>query len=151
MPTLLLPTSLLAMLLLGAFFSTGAQTTLTLDSGYYSFGTATKFTSDVPKKDTTEWKDTVAVVLLVCDTSNIHSSVYWLNAYSVRNGEYILVDVSVDPNTTTYVSGGAYSTTLLGWSPIWKNKPVYTHLEYLDVKKRPLSKSIIVWQSMSRQ
>jgi hypothetical protein len=143
------PAIILAMLLLCAVLSTQAQTTLTVDSGYFSSGTIS-FANDRPKKDTAKWKDTVAVVLLVCDTSNIRSSAYWLKAYSVRNGEYELVDVSVDPNTTTYVGGGVYSTTLLGWSPVWKNKAVYSHLEYIDDKKLPLSKNIIIWQSVSK-
>lgn len=105
---------------------------------------------DGVKKDTTKWKDTVSVVLLVCDTLQINSHVYWVRAYSVRNAEYELVDVSVNPNTLTYVGGGVYSITLIGWSPIWENKAVYTHSEYLDNKRKPLPKSIVVWQIVSK-
>jgi hypothetical protein len=143
------PAIILAMLLLCAVLSAEAQTTLKSDSGFLSTGSIS-FRNDMPKKDTTKWKDTVAVTLLVCDTSNIRSNVYWLNAYSIRNAEYELVDVSVNPNTSTYVGGGFYSTTLLGWSPVWKNKPVFSHLQYIDDKKLPLSKSVIVLQSVSK-
>lgn len=103
---------------------------------------------DGVKKDTTKWKDTISVVLLVCDTSQIGGNAYWIKAYSVRNAEYELVDASVNPNTSTYIGGGVYSTTLLGWSPVWENKPVYTHSEYIDNKKKPLTKNIVVWQSV---
>ena len=90
----------------------------------------------------------VNVVLLVCDTSNIRSSAYWVNAYSVRNGEYELVDVSVNPNKSTYVGDGIYSTTLLEWLPRWENKAFYKHSEYLDDKKKPLKSTLIIWQSV---
>ena len=108
------------------------------------------FTEEMPKEDTTKWKDTIAVVLLVCDTSIIRSNPYWINAYSVRDAEYDLVDVSVDPNEKTYLGRGIYSTTLLGWIPKWENKPIYKHLKYLDNRKKPLSKNILVWQVASK-
>lgn len=141
---------ILAMLLLCAVFSSEAQTTLTIDSGYFSSGTIS-LVNEWPKKDTTKWKDTVAVTLLVCDTVRILSgNVFWIKAYSVRNGYYENVDVSVNPNTTTYLPGGGSMTTLLAWIPRYEKRPFYTHLEYLDDKKLPLSKSVIVWQSVSK-
>ena len=97
------------------------------------------------EKDST-WKDTVSVTLLVSDTIAI-GYVYTIKAYSIRNGHYEDVGVSTNPNTTNYLGNGIYSTTLLDWLPRWERKAFYTHLEYLDDKKRPLSKSIIVWQS----
>jgi len=146
---LLMSVTLFTTLLLCVACQSKSQTTLSLDSGFLRT-MPIRFGNDIPDKDTTKWKDTIAVVLLVCDTLNIHSSVYWIKAYSVRDAEYELVDVSVDPNTKTYLGGGVYSTTLLGWSPIWKNKPVYSHAEYLDNKKTTLPKSVIVWQSVSK-
>lgn len=97
--------------------------------------------------DKKQWKDTVAVMLLVCDTSRSDIGVYWINAFSVRNCEYKLVDVSVNPNKITY-DGWGYSSTLMGWHPVWKNEAVYKHSEYLDSQKKPLPKSVIIWQSV---
>lgn len=142
------PAIILAMLLLCAVFSSEAQTTLTIDSGFLSTGTIT-LESTWPKKNTTIGRDTVSVVLLVSDTA-IPNAVFYRKAYSVRKIEYINVDVSVDPNTTTYLPGGGSMTTLLGRISQYVERPFYTHLEYLDDKKLPLSKSVIVWQSVSK-
>lgn len=101
---------------------------------------------DQPKKDTTVWQDTVATVLLYADTSN--NVLGYMVGYSVRKCGYNLADISLDPNTTTYVGGGVYQTTLLGWAPQWINKPYHIHLFYLDDKKQPLSKSIIIFQTV---
>lgn len=139
---------ILAMLLLCAVLSTEAQTTLTIDSVFLSTGTIT-LGSTWPKKNTTIGRDTVSVVLLVSDTA-VPNAVVYRKAYSVRKIEYINVDVSVNPNTTTYLPGGGAMTTLLGWTPRYEERPYYTHLEYLDDKKLPLSKSVIVWQSASK-
>ena len=142
------PAIILAMLLLCAVLSTEAQTTLTVDSGWISTSTIT-LGSTWPKKNTTIGRDTVSVVLLVSDTA-VPNAVVYRKAYSVRKIEYINVDVSVNPNTTTYLPGGGAMTTLLGWVPRYEERPFYTHLEYLDDKKLPLSKSVIVWQSVSK-
>ena len=123
------PLGIAAILLLGAVFCQGQE-------------------FDGVKKDTTNWKDTVAVVLLVCDTSKIGSSVFWIKAFSVRDAHYDLVDVSVDKNTTTYLGGGVYSTTLSRRIPVWENQAVYLHLHYLDEKKKPLLKNIVVWKNL---
>ena len=139
---------ILAMLLLCAVLSTEAQTTFTVDSGWISSGTIT-LGSTWSKKNTTIGRDTVSVVLLVSDTA-VPNAVVYRKAYSVRKIEYINVDVSENPNTTTYLPGGGGMTTLLGRVPRYEERPFYTHLEYLDDKKLPLSKSVIVWQSVSK-
>ncbi|HNU14041.1 MAG TPA: hypothetical protein PKI55_06230 [Chitinophagaceae bacterium] len=144
------PLGIAAILMLCAVFCHGQATTSTNRDSMFLSGGSISLVDDLPKKDTTKWKDTVAVMLLVCDTSIINSSAYWVKAFSVRKGEYELVDVFIDPNTTTYIGGGIYSTTLLGWLPQWENKAVYSHLEYLDDRKKPLSKNIFVWQVVSK-
>ena len=137
------PAIILAILLLCAVLSTKAQLTLTIDS---INGTAISGT--IPKKNTTIGRDTIPIYLLVSDT-NV-TTVFYQKAYSVRKIEYINIDVSVDPNTTTYLPGGGSMTTLLGRVSRYEERPFYTHLEYLNDKKQPLSKSVIVWQSVSK-
>jgi len=142
------PAIILAILLLCAVLSTEAQTTIAIDNGYFTTSTIT-LGNNFSKKNTTIGRDTISVVLLVSDTA-IPNKVVYQKAYSVRKIEYINVDVSVNPNTTTYLLGGASMTTLLGWIPRYEERSVYTHLEYLDDKKLPLSKNVIVWQSVSK-
>ena len=137
---------------------------------YYDTALTNQFTRTIlsrvePKKNKPDGRDTVSVVLLVSDTfhysnysPNLNKSNYfdksgsitWVIAYSVRKIQYKNIDVSVDPNTSTYLGGGIYQTTLLGWTPQYEERPFYTHLEYLDGNKTPLSKSLVVWQSVSK-
>ena len=141
---------ILAMLLLCAVFC----------QAQYVLGTDTLMTlkmvgNDFPAlKKTPDGRDTVQVLILVCDTSYnaklIPNGVFFIKAFSIRKIEYRYVDVSVDPNTTTYLPGGGAMTTLLGWVPRYEERQFYTHLEYLDDKKLPLSKNIIVWQIVSK-
>jgi hypothetical protein len=144
-----------AILLLCAVLCTEAQTTLTVDRGSIIISGTTFLNSGIllpPKKNTTIDRDTIPVLLLYSDTNYklIPNGVFYRKAYSVRKIEYINVDVSVDPNITTYLPGGGSMTTLLARVPRYEERPFYTHLEYLDDKKLPLSKSVIIWQSVSR-
>jgi hypothetical protein len=88
--------------------------------------------------------DTVPIIMLVCDTSrkeyetipqrgiiksyfDVNNSVHWSFGYEVRSGAYGCCD-PLDNMVAKYY---------------W----FYTHLEYLDENKKPLSPSIIVWLS----
>jgi hypothetical protein len=105
-----------------------------------------------------ETKDTIPILMLVCDTSikeyetlpqmgiiksylDVDKNVIWEKGYEVRDVKYQYADVSVDPNHQ--MSDGAW--TLLGRVPIYKQMPYYTFLKYLDADKKELSKNIIVW------
>ncbi|MES2382333.1 MAG: hypothetical protein V4538_14905 [Bacteroidota bacterium] len=124
---------LIVMFLSCAWLLVEAQT-LHIEDGIYN-------PFKMPKRNTNIGRDTIPVILLVSDTT-IPNTVGYCNGYSVRKIEYANVDVSIDPN---YVlpDGGM---TLMGWVPRYEERPFYTHLEYLDDKKLPLSKNIIVWQ-----
>lgn len=74
-------------------------------------------------------KDTIVVSLLVTDTSGIVKSI---TGYDVRQ-EYCCIN----GNMSTYA--------------VYQPVPYYEHLEYLDDKKQPLSKNIIVWQSINQK
>lgn len=122
-----------------------------LDSSFKSY-TLERF-CNLPKNKPTG-RDTIPVVLLVCDTNMKYrvfaGNVFWVKAFSVRKIEYKNVNVSVNPNTSIDLPSGGYGTTLLAWNPRFEERPFYSHLEYLDEKKLPLSKTIIVWQSVSK-
>lgn len=95
-------------------------------------------------KDTTAVYDTVKRVMLVCDTgfqvrfnygrdtSTIDTVylqyVYWQPGYEVRE---VRCCININNSELAIYTQGAY----------------YIHIEYLDEKRKPLSKSIIVWQS----
>ena len=139
---------IIAAFLLCSFFCKGqlvfADTLTTLKIGDFEH-----------KTNTPDGKDTVPASLLVCDTNYnakiIPNGVFFIKAFSIRKIEYRYVDVSVNPNTTTYLSNGGYAmTTLLGWVPRYEERPFYTHLEYLDDNNKPLNKSIIIWQSINK-
>lgn len=85
-------------------------------------------------------KDTIKVVMLVCDTSdysgnkiNALGQVFWVYGYSVGEKHNEAEGVT-DP--------GFYM------GRVWKDYRV--HLQYLDDKKRPLLKSYLVWQSVAK-
>ena len=109
----------------------------------------TLFLSDKIPFDEEPVYDTVKVIMLVCDTvlnrpmgsslnfkNNYEGQffyyrqppVYWQFGYSVREKH-----CCVNGNTSNY--------------SIYQPVPYYTHIEYLDDKKKPLSKNIVVWQS----
>lgn len=100
-------------------------------------------------KNVEKQTDTVKVVMLVCDTvlnrpmgsspnfkHNYEGQffyyrqppVYWQFGYSVRE-EHCCINGNTSNNS------------------IYQPVPYYTHIEYLDDKKQPLSKNIVVWQS----
>src|ERR1039457_253405 len=78
--------------------------------------------------------DTIPVIMLVCDTSmgnvfdNYQLWVYGKKGYEIRlvnpNGDYVRTNLAIYIPVTTY-----------------------SHVEYLDADKHPLSKSIIVWMT----
>jgi len=86
----------------------------------------------VPLIGAAQKKDTVKVLLLVCDTSKVfYHSVYWQFGYEVRE-------------ITDYLQ-------------VWENNgtrmkllPEYKHIEYLSEDKSPMKKSVIIWQSKNR-
>jgi hypothetical protein len=65
-------------------------------------------------------------------------------AYQVRDIEYKEVDVSVNPNYQ--LPGGGM--TLMGWLPRYEKRVFYSHVEYLDDKKKKLV-GCVVWQCVS--
>jgi hypothetical protein len=101
--------------------------------------------------------DTIPCIMLVCDT--MHYSNYapqlnkqyfdktgiimWVTGYIKREIKTELEAVYHDPNYTLPNGGRTAMATY------WTTEPqsTYTFLEYLDSNKKPLSKSIIVWQS----
>ena len=123
-------------LLLVMLFSLKASSqTLTNPNG-------TLFLSDKMPFDEEPVYDTVRVVMLVSNISVRYidsvgsKEVYrgyshlvdWQFGYSVREKR-----CCVDGNTSNY--------------SVYYPVPYYTHKEYLDDKKKPLSKNIVVWQS----
>jgi hypothetical protein len=82
--------------------------------------------------------DTVKVVLLVCDTS-----------IKITGNDYGLF-----PNPVGWKFGYEIKSCFYGCcDPEEKQLAKYywncTHVEYLDDKKKPLPKNVIVWQSVS--
>ncbi len=76
-------------------------------------------------------KDTIRVLLLVIDTLNSYSkTINWQYGYSVKEKH------SNDE--------GVYDA---GFIAGWKRKEYWLHAYYLNEKKKPFSKNIIIWQS----
>lgn len=112
---------ILAMLFLCAVLSTEAQTLPSNTLGLTGSGTITTM-------------DTIEVVLLISDTTTNFYTTKYINVAPV-----VITGYSVKKKQCCIDS---YSGNL----SLYKLESYYTHLEYLDSKKMPLSKSIIVWQ-----
>lgn len=97
-------------------------------------------------------KDTVRVIILVCDTNSVKQTyigngndksiwtkgyTYWLFAYSVRE-KYNTGEDLIDKGF--YKCIDQYGREVECFTDYWK------HVEYLGPNKKPLSSSIIVWK-----
>jgi hypothetical protein len=146
-PLIQRPAIILAMLLLCAVLSTEAQTLLTNPIGFFN-------------TDTSITTDTIKVMLLISDTA---TNFYTTKNYKkiIQRCEGCMYDYAID--TTKYINASpivitAYSVRrkqccVNGYSgnfAVYQPAPYYTHLEYLDDKKLPLLKSLIVWQAVSK-
>jgi hypothetical protein len=96
--------------------------------------------------------DTIKVFIMVADTSvkmNIYQS-YLIAGYEVRRIDTMMVVEVDDPNKTTYIGGGLYSTTLMAKHYREVMKPKYTHLGYLGYDLLPLPKRFSIFSVHSR-
>lgn len=103
----------------------------------------------IPLIGFSQQKDTVKCIMLVCDTARYlrftdtalyapSYNVYWQFGYEVRE-KHNTAENSIDP--------GFYSCIDKYGNPVSCWRDYYVHLYYLDDKKKPLNKNIVVWQS----
>ena len=93
-------------------------------------------------------KDTISVVMVIADTIHYTNytpkinkknyfdkagELFWVSGYSVRE-KHNTDEGQIDP----YISGDYVS------------QDSWVHILYLDGNKKPLSKNIVVWQSVSK-
>ena len=113
--------------------------------------------------------DTVKVVLLVGDTSHRYSEYMQFQSCedvgckdtTQKHFNFVSHYKNVKEDKGNYGSGQTYWTygysvrlkecCVNGYSgnfAIYQPVPYYTHLEYLDDKKKPLKSTLIIWQSV---
>lgn len=125
--------------------------------GFFNMGAISGIREGSVYTDTAITKDTIPVLIVVCDTSK-PVAYFFMATDSIQHSPYSftghMVNVYSKPNPMVYWENGyevrnkeCCINGYHGDYGIYEATPFYTHVKYLDADKKELSKNIIVWLS----